>query len=511
MPARTIKVAALLILSLWNTHANAQSTSARRGASSESATGLIRIALQAMGGEAKLRAIRTLRTEGIGYRNALEQSERPDGPYIVEFQKVTELRDLQSKQLRRTTSNQTATYEYTETTIVSDGAVASAFNGGRLSPGQPGAEEWLMLAPERLLINALEASGLRGEPDVTLQNVPHHVLSFRWDNTPARLFLNQHTGLPTALEITRPYAYDYLSVWGDVTTRIYYSFWTLKEGGIRYPLQWNIEQNGMPSRELFLTKVEFNASLAPDSFTIPDEVKAAYRRRLEAQGQDLRLGRPDQPIREIVGGVVQIPGNFNTAIIRQDDGLIILEAPVSSAYSIKVIEEAARRFPNLPIKAAISTSDAWPHIGGVREYVARGIPVYVLDVNQPILKRLLEAPHRARPDMQAQHPRRPDFRVVSDRVVVGKGTNRMVVYPIRTETGERMMMVYFPEHRLLYASDLAQPFNNGDWIPQYLSELNDAVRRENLSVERAFAMHMTPIGWSDLIAEINRATAPKKD
>jgi hypothetical protein len=313
------------------------------------------------------------------------------------------------------------------------------------------------------------------------------------------------------VELIRPYAYDYFSVWGDVTTRIYYSFWTLKEGGIHYPLQWNIEQNGLPSRELFLTKVEFNAQLPPDSFTIPDEVKAAFRRRLEAQGKDLRLGRTDQPMQEVASGIILIPGNFNATIIRQDDGLVILEAPVSSAYSVKVIEEAARRFPKLPIKAVVSTSDAWPHIGGVREYVARGIPVYVLDVNQPILKRLIEAPHRTRPDLLATRPRKPAFRVVNGKTVIGKGSNQMVVYPIRTETGERMMMVYFPDHRLLYASDLAQPFGNGDWIPQYLSELNDAAQRESLSVDRAFAMHMTPFAWSDLIAEINKVTAPKKD
>ena len=70
------------------------------------------------------------------------------------------------------------------------------------------------------------------------------------------------------------------------------------------------------------------------------------------------------------------------------------------------------------------------------------------------------------------------------------------------------MMVYFPSHRLLYASDLAQPFGSGEWIPQYLSELRDAVTREKLSVDRAFAMHMTPFAWSDLIAQINLTTTP---
>ena len=52
---------------------------------------------------------------------------------------------------------------------------------------------------------------------------------------------------------------------------------------------------------------------------------------------------------------------------------------------------------------------------------------------------------------------------------------------MRTESGERMTMVYFPEHKLLYGSDLVQQRRDGSFfVPEYLSELIDAVRRENL-------------------------------
>jgi hypothetical protein len=30
------------------------------------------------------------------------------------------------------------------------------------------------------------------------------------------------------------------------------------------------------------------------------------------------------------------------------------------------------RYPGVKVKAVVTTSDAWPHLGGVREYVARG-------------------------------------------------------------------------------------------------------------------------------------------
>jgi hypothetical protein len=293
-----------------------------------------------------------------------------------------------------------------------------------------------------------------------------------------------------------------------VTTRTFYSAWFLKAGGIHYPLQWDVQQNGLPQASLFITKLEFNPNVPPDTFMIPEGVKTAFRNRVEHRGDPITLGSASRPIQEIVAGIVQIPGNFNTAIIRQDDGVVILEAPVSSDYSRSVIAEAHHRFPDLPIKAVISTSDSWPHIGGVREYVAQGIPVYALDLNQSILERLIAAPHRSEPDALAQHPRKPIFRIVSNKTFIGRGANRLELYPIRTESGERMIMAYFPEHHLLYASDLAQPFKSGSWIPQYLFELNTAVQREKLVVDRAFAMHMTPFAWSEALGQIQRAITP---
>ena len=52
----------------------------------------------------------------------------------------------------------------------------------------------------------------------------------------------------------------------------------------------------------------------------------------------------------------------------------------------------------MPIIAVLSTSDSWPHTGGVRQAVALGLPVYVLDLNRPLLDRMMSAPHTIEPD-----------------------------------------------------------------------------------------------------------------
>jgi hypothetical protein len=59
-------------------------------------------------------------------------------------------------------------------------------------------------------------------------------------------------------------------------------------------------------------------------------------------------------------------------------------------------------------------------------------------------------PYTSRPDAQQRAPRNPTFFLVHGKTVVGPGKNRLKIYPMRGETSERQMIVYFPEYQLLY-------------------------------------------------------------
>jgi hypothetical protein len=126
-------------------------------------------------------------------------------------------------------------------------------------------------------------------------------------------------------------------------------------------------------------------------------------------------------------------------------------------------------------------------------------------LNRPILERLLAAPHTFQPDSLQNKPRKANFKIVSGKTVLGDGANRLELYPIRTETGERMMMVYLPEYKLLYASDLVQKSLNGSFfMPQYLSEVMQAARRENIAVSSVFAMHTDLTSWTELTNAVEK-------
>jgi len=60
----------------------------------------IHAAMNALGGEDLLRAVHAIEIKGIGFRNELEQSERPEGPWLPDFYQTNEIRDFANTRMR---------------------------------------------------------------------------------------------------------------------------------------------------------------------------------------------------------------------------------------------------------------------------------------------------------------------------------------------------------------------------------------------------------------------------
>src|SRR4029079_5995200 len=99
---------------------------------------------------------------------------------------------------------------------------------------------------------------------------------------------------------------------------------------------------------------------------------------------DVPLGSAQRPMKELAPGIVKVPASFDVLEVRQETGFVIVEGPFSSSYSGKVIADAQKRFGDAPLSAVITPSDACPHMGGLREYAARGVPIYAPALNLPI-------------------------------------------------------------------------------------------------------------------------------
>lgn len=462
---------------------------------------MVRQSWQAMGGDAWA-SVKTLQLESYGNSQQIDESERPEGPFIPVQQKAVFVQDLVHHKGLLTLSQKTYTFEGAAKYVMDESVVAQK-RGSRLLPTEQNLLEQddMVLAPEHLYEQALQAKDLRYVKDTMLQKADHACFSFHWGSYPVLFYLNKETDLLTAVTVIKPYTNTFGIIWGDSRRTNFYSFWNMIGKGLHYPLQRDSYLNGWYQSSNLIWKWQVNPEVGEDSLSIPDSVRVQISgmadRARAAQRQAL-----DRTAKEIAPGVWLLPGFCNSTVIDQGDGLVVIEAPVSSDYAELIQEKARKLFPGKKIKALLSNSDAWLHIGGTRAYAAiPGIRIYHPFRNQFILEKLLTAEYVTSLDAYARQGRH-DYRLVpvKDSMVVGSGDNQVVLYPYHTETGDRMMMVFFPHRGLLYTSDLYQPKNpdGSYWQPHYAWEVYQSIRRLGLPVQQFYGMHTMVLPYADL-------------
>lgn len=457
-------------------------------------------AVAAMGGRDQLAAIRTVRLDVIRHTALMEQSYR-QAPFITSYERDQVLIDFAEQRIRSkehvvwpesdlkgADADQTLIVTRAGGIISSDG---QAYPAG--ASNLDAARETLALGPETVLLSAAAAPDLRFLPAEELRSSLHAVLGFTWKNVPVRILLNPFNHLPDAIESTQQFR-DFWYYWGDVEQRVYFDNWRFVQG-IRIPSNEIIERNGAVWSSSQALDIEFN--VAADDSEFAQDQKIA---QLSTQSKGWKRAFSAAQDKELAPGIDLFLGSWNATVVKQPDGIVILEAPISGKYAEGIFAEAKKRYPGENIKAVLSTSDSWPHVGGIRYVVAHGIPVYILDLNQPLLDRMLKARHTIDPDALELSKTTPLWRIVSEKTEIGTGENRLVLYPLRGASTERQYMVYFPERRVLYASDtLVLNSDQTLYDPELMREVEEAVDREHLVVDTVFAMHQGPAKWKDVV------------
>jgi glyoxylase-like metal-dependent hydrolase (beta-lactamase superfamily II) len=466
----------------------------------------VALALAAMGGRERIEAVKGLSLESTQHTLLVEQSYRQD-PFITAYARTQEKIDFAAQRLlidtHLTWPESDPGQSESDSTLVAgpDGGVyRSAKSDSPASRADIEAARYaLSLGPMRLLLTALGAADLHYETAQRVRSTLHPVLGFNWQGRAVRVMINPFNHLPDAVDTVAVF-YDHWYQWGDVHQRIYFDNWQTVHG-LRYPTNEVEERNGILWESRQILKVDLHPAMDAADFKMDAQIA---QKGLQSKGWE-RPFNVEKGI-TLAPGITLFPGSWNATVVKQDDGVVLLEAPLSGTYMAGVIDKAKEQSPGQPIRAVLSTSDSWPHVGGVRQVVALGLPVYILDLNKPLLDRLVSSPRHLHPDLLAQSARPAVWRIVSQKVQVGVGANRMELYPLRGAATERQYMVYFPEHHLLYASDtLALNADGSLYAPELMREVMEAVKRENLAVTTVFAMHQEPVPWAQVATLVESA------
>ncbi|WP_394834634.1 hypothetical protein LVJ94_49875 [Pendulispora rubella] len=453
-------------------------------------------ALNAFGGESRVRAVHGVHMKFLGHWNLIEGSERPEPPWDVSYEEGETWFDFTLPAWREKATSwysapgsPAARFPW-EVTVA--GQVAMRTVAGKARPGSAvlvaDAEERLAHLPDRLLLAALDAPDLHREPGESLGGNPQYVLSFRWNRQPVRIWIDAHTWRITEAELVHPMPTDHFwRVRGDVRDRVHFQQWQLQPGGYWYPAQTDLTRAGIPCHSTTLTAVERDVT-PPGGFAIPDDVRAAFR--AEARGPGDTPAPGEKPVLEIAPGIWFAAARWNSLLVAQADGTILVDAPISDVYFGRTIDEARRRFGTTP-SALVLTDAIVPQLSGVREAVARGLPVHLLDANRNFVESLLAQPHTLAPDALARSGRAPVLRSVAARTSLGQGAGRIELVPMRTSLGERVLLVWFPAARLLWTASALGTAPT----PSRKAELEAVIAREHLDVGRVVGAQLGPMRW----------------
>lgn len=463
--------------------------------------------IEAMGGEKLLRSIQSVRFTGQQYQNALEQSERYEGPYTPLFGKFEYALDFnQNKLWTSISSTFPKSPTITMVSVIDSGAVGIKRKGNYYPHfyQQPTFKDELDYSIITILLNAKSSTSLTCMKDTVIDGTINKVIQFRKDGYPVKLFINAQTELITATEIQKPYDDSYLSIWGDSKRYTYYSFWELFDNGLHYPLQQDVWMNRKHYQTSFTDNISFN-TVQLDSISLPNAVRTQAK-NLHAMYLK-QFSKVMDGTKEIAKDVWMIPGPGNATVINDGEKIILIEAPHSSTYSAELIKKINSIYPNKKISTVITTSDAWLHVGGLREFAANGCKIIGLKENMPVINDLLASKYVTSPDALERRRKVPAIVEISKNYTL-KGNVEIVLVPIRSETGDRMMMIYFPQHKLLYASDLFQnKLPNGKYfVTHYTYEVYQAIEREKLDVQTIYGMHTDMIPYADVKREMELIT-----
>ncbi|MGH8146596.1 MAG: hypothetical protein ACREPY_09700 [Rhodanobacteraceae bacterium] len=457
-------------------------------------------AFAAMGGRKLLAGLHSLKLDlrTVDYR--IDDSERADGPYWLNIGLGTAWMDEAHARSRTELDAASAQWPLDVIKLTSDDMVAQGvmWQGKRVWYATPlRLIDAAALQPERLLLTASAAAELQRLPDQTVHGQRQYVLAFTYKGHAVRLYVDSVLDLPSRLAVKDAYKGGRLDVMlGDIVWRRDYLFYKRQSDGFVYPHQTNLFRNGKPYATTVVTGLTENASPPVGGYAPPASAKLAPIDANTIYGSVRIDPKNMQPLADHAW---LVKGAWNVMVVRQPDGLVVIEAPQSSAHSAQVLDLLGKRFPDVPVKALVSTTDSTWHIAGVRTYVARGIPVYVLDANKTRLAREIGASHSQLPDALSRHPRPADLRVVSDKTTIGTGPTQLDIYPIRGHGDERMMMVYMPGEHLLYGSsndvNLKQKPKPRATFNAF--ELVRRVRMLELPVQHYVAIHTAKMPWDE--------------
>jgi len=156
--------------------------------------------------------------------------------------------------------------------------------------------------------------------------------------------------------------------------------------------------------------------------------------------------------------------------------------------------DARKVAPGKPIKYVVNTHHHADHAGGLRAYVAEGVPIITHESHARYYEReIFRNPHTINPDRLARAPRPAVLEAMRDKRVLTDGDMTVEIHLMRDQPhSEGLLMVYLPREKLLIQADAFAPRPGAKPLPApspYTINMVDNIARLKLDVARVVHVH----------------------
>lgn len=423
-----------------------------------------------------------LHTEGYDVVSFDFQSDRPYPPYlsaVSSFESWFEPRTGVERMHSRTFA---AGYALGDETTLGDASAAFAVRDTLLMPStevHTALDENRPLTVWAMLDDWLAASDVRVVERCTYRDFPRTVLARNGLHGLERLYVDAKTGFPVKVERMEPH---YL--WGQVKVEFLYVTWQ-RWGRATLPATYRlvegekqVERVTGPTRLMPVDSAPRLAlpHAAPMGFALP-----AF---LEPSPPDtVRVGPRTFLLRN--------RGYAETVMLARDT-VFVFDATQSELRARQDSAWIGRLFPGRHPVVVVVTDLAWPHVGGVRYWVAQGATIVSHVSSKDFLAKVVERRWTSAPDLleSRRANARLVFRPVTDSLRLAGGD--ILVFGLGGIGSENAVAAFARDGAFLWASDYIQTLSRPT---AYLDEVYAAVQRLGLSPRLVAAQHLALAPW----------------
>ncbi|RPH59123.1 MAG: hypothetical protein EHM89_11250 [Acidobacteria bacterium] len=455
-------------------------------------TQVVRDAAEALGGAARIQAVRTLTVEGEGTAPNVGQNRLPDDELPI--WKVTDYQRQIDLANNRARVKQVRTAQF-------------LFAGDNVQRQDVGLDDEVAfgVAPDGRAARA----GEQVARDRRVELLHHPLTILRASLDPAAKVANpRQDGTAQVVDVTTPQG-DMLTLAVDGSTKLpvrvsslaYHpnmgdvtiatSFADYEEtGGLRLPKRLSTTIEQYPQFDLQVTRNTVDADVG--DLSAPADVKASPA-----------PGPPTVQVTvEPVGkGIWWLAGsgNHRSIVFEFDDHLLLFEVPVNEARTKAVIDRA-RTLSSKPLTHAVVSHHHFDHSGGLRVAAAEGLTLITHRSNEAFFKNLVARKHSIVQDALARNPQPLKLDLVDDERVLKDASMEVRLYHLLDNPREGTnLYAYVPRDRILVQADLY----DSNWLYHHWGEnVLDNVERRKLRVDRHVPVHGAIQSFADMVKTI---------